>query len=95
MHCRAMDRAFDADWLRNDLMDRDIIPVIPPKSNRKVPHDVRQGNLQVATLDRKPLRQIEGKQEDSHVIVQNRPEIQSLHLDCSSNYPDPVNVNSP
>ena len=31
------DRAFDADWLRNDLLDRDIIPVIPPKSNRKFP----------------------------------------------------------
>lgn len=31
------DRAFDADWLRSDLIKRDIIPVIPPKSNRKVP----------------------------------------------------------
>ena len=31
------DRAFDADWLRNDLLDRDITPVIPPKSNRKLP----------------------------------------------------------
>jgi transposase len=31
------DRAFDVDWLRNDLLDRNIIPVIPPKSNRKFP----------------------------------------------------------
>jgi transposase len=31
------DRAFDADWLRNDLLDRGITPVIPPKSNRKFP----------------------------------------------------------
>ena len=31
------DGAFDADWLRNDLLDRDIILVIPPKSNRKFP----------------------------------------------------------
>ncbi len=31
------DRAFDADWLRNDLLARDIIAVIPPKSNRKFP----------------------------------------------------------
>ena len=36
-HCRATDRAFDADWLRTDLIKRDIIPVIPPKSNRKFP----------------------------------------------------------
>lgn len=27
------DKAFDADWLRNDLLARDI----PPKSNRKFP----------------------------------------------------------
>ena len=36
-HCRATDRAFVADWLRNDLIERSIIPAIPPKSNRKVP----------------------------------------------------------
>ena len=31
------DRAFDADWLRNDLLERDITPVIPPRFNRKFP----------------------------------------------------------
>ncbi len=31
------DRAFDADWLRQALIDRKITPVIPPKSNRKFP----------------------------------------------------------
>jgi transposase len=31
------DRAFDADWLRNDLLSRNITPVIPPKSNRRFP----------------------------------------------------------
>jgi transposase len=31
------DRAFDPDWLRSDFLDRDITPVIPPKSNRKFP----------------------------------------------------------
>ena len=36
-HCRATDRAFDADWLRNDLSERGIIPIKPPKSNRKFP----------------------------------------------------------
>jgi len=33
------DRAFDADWLRNDLLARDITLVIPPKSNRRFPAD--------------------------------------------------------
>ena len=31
------DRALDAGWLRNDLPDRDMTPVIPPKSNRRFP----------------------------------------------------------
>jgi len=31
------DRAFDADWLRQDLADKNITPVIPPKSNRRFP----------------------------------------------------------
>ena len=31
------DKAFDADWLRSSLLDRNIIPVIPPKANRKLP----------------------------------------------------------
>lgn len=31
------DRAFDADWPRNDLLDHGTIPVIPPKSNRRFP----------------------------------------------------------
>ncbi|MGM0743572.1 MAG: IS5 family transposase [Pseudomonadota bacterium] len=31
------DRAFDADWLRSALDDREITPVIPPKSNRRFP----------------------------------------------------------
>ena len=31
------DCAFDADWLRTDLIERGIIPVIPPKSNQKFP----------------------------------------------------------
>ena len=31
------DRAFDADWLRMDLIQKGITPVIPPKSNRRFP----------------------------------------------------------
>ncbi len=33
------DRAFDADWLRVALSEREITPVIPPKSNRRFPAD--------------------------------------------------------
>jgi transposase len=31
------DRAFDANWLRDALIEVGIEPVIPPKSNRRVP----------------------------------------------------------
>jgi len=31
------DRAFDADWLRAELTENGITPVIPPKSNRRFP----------------------------------------------------------
>jgi len=35
------DKAFDANWLRDELMDRKASVVIPSKSNRKshIPHD--------------------------------------------------------
>jgi len=36
-NCRAMDKAFDANWLRDFLAERSIMAVIPPKSNRKNP----------------------------------------------------------
>ncbi len=31
------DRDFDADWLRDDLLDRETTPVMPSKSNRRFP----------------------------------------------------------
>lgn len=34
-----MDRAYDADKLIEQLKQQGIIPVIPPKSNRKVPRE--------------------------------------------------------
>ena len=33
------DKAFDADWLLQDLDERGASAVIPPKSNRKVQRD--------------------------------------------------------
>ena len=35
------DRGYDADWFRNALTERGIVPCIPSKSNRKIaiPHD--------------------------------------------------------
>ena len=39
MPCRAVNKAFDADWLLHDLDARGATAVIPPKANRKIQHD--------------------------------------------------------
>lgn len=49
MHLQA-DRAFDAEWLRKDLLDRDITPVIPPKSNGVFPAEFDKGNYNLQHL---------------------------------------------
>ncbi len=36
---RLADKAFDADWLREELDERGAMAVIPPRSNRKIPYD--------------------------------------------------------
>ena len=33
------DKAFDVDWLRENLNERGAAAVIPPKSNRKIQYD--------------------------------------------------------
>ena len=33
------DKAFDADWLLQDLDQRGVTAVIPPKANRKIPRN--------------------------------------------------------
>jgi len=59
------DRAFDADWLRNDLRNRDIIPVIPPKSNRKLPAEFDQETCKW----RHPIEIYSGKLEENRGIA--------------------------
>ncbi len=34
---RAMDKAYDADWIREMIWEQGAIDVIPPKANRKLP----------------------------------------------------------
>ncbi len=38
------DRGYDADWFRNELKERGIMPCIPSRKNRKepIPHDVER-----------------------------------------------------
>jgi len=33
------DRGYDADWFRESLKAKGIVPCIPPKKNRKIQHD--------------------------------------------------------
>ena len=34
-----MDKGYDSDGIREQLVAQDIVPVIPPKSNRRAPRD--------------------------------------------------------
>jgi transposase len=75
------DRAFDADWLRNDLLARNITPVIPPKSNRKFPADFDKETYKWRHL----IENYFGKQRHSNALMQNRSKFQGLHLYRSNN----------
>ncbi len=35
--CRAVDKAYDADWIRDMIREQGALDVIPPKANRKLP----------------------------------------------------------
>jgi transposase len=88
------DRAFDADWLRNDVLERGIIPVIPPKSNRKFPamfdtETYKWRHLIENCFDR--LKENRGIAMGSC----KTNESQGFHLDRSRNHSNPVNVNTP
>ena len=37
MPCRAVDRGYDADWFREALVDRGIVPCIPGRRSRDKP----------------------------------------------------------
>ncbi len=37
--CRAVDKAYDADWIREMIWEQGAIAVIPSKSNRKLPKE--------------------------------------------------------
>ena len=92
------DRAFDADWLRNDLLGLAGSRHYSNHTTQIQPHipgRVRQRNLQMAAPDRKLLWQTEGKQRNSDALMQDRPELQSFHLDCRYNHSHKVNVNRP
>jgi len=36
------DRGYDADWFRDGLLVKGIVPCIPPKKNRKTPNTLRR-----------------------------------------------------
>ena len=89
------DRAFDADWLRNDLLERGITPIIPPKSNRKFPAEFDKETYKWRHL----VENYFGKLKENRGIAmrscKNRSKLYRLHLDCSHVDRVKVNVNRP
>ncbi len=72
------DKAFDADWLLQDLNQRGATAVIPPKANRKIQRDYDVGGLQVAASGGELLRKDQRVQRDSHKIRQNGLQLRSV-----------------
>ncbi|MCY0146837.1 hypothetical protein OEG84_03675 [Hoeflea sp. G2-23] len=56
--------------------------------------DAKAGGIERATTH-EALKVVEGKQRHSNALLQNRPEYQSLHLNCRNAHSHKVNVNSP
>jgi transposase len=75
------DKAFDADWLLQDLDERGATAVIPPKTNRKI-----QRNYDAEVYKWRHLVENYGElfrkdqrvQRDSHKVRQNRLQLCSL-----------------
>ena len=75
------DKAFDADWLLQDLDERGATAVIPPKTNRKI-----QRNYDAEVYKWRHLVENYGElfrkdqrvQRDSHKVRQNRLQLCSV-----------------
>ena len=89
------DKAFDADWLRNALPDRGIPPVMPPKSNRKLPAEFDKETRKWRHLIENHFGKVKENRRDSHALLQDRPELQSLRHHCGNTHSDQMNVNNP
>ncbi len=61
------DKGYDADWFRNALIKRGIVPCIPSKANRKLPiaHD------QTLYRQRHKIENMFGKLKDWHEHLRN------------------------
>ena len=90
------DKAFDADWLLQDLDQRGATAVIPPKANRKIQRDYDvEGALQVAASGGKLLLKDQRVQRDSHKIRQNRLQLRSVLEPRSSTHSIKMIVHRP
>ena len=62
------DRGYDADWFRNALIKRGIVPCIPSKANRKNTNRPRSDALSPAPQNRKHVRQAQGLAAHPHPL---------------------------
>ncbi len=71
------DKAFDADWLLQDLDERGATAVIPPKSNRKVLRDDDTHMYKWCHLIENYFAKIKEFRGDGNEIRQNRYQLRS------------------
>ena len=74
------DKAFDADWLLQDLDERGATAVIPPKTNRKIQRNYDAEVYKWRHLVENYFAKIKDQrvQRDSHKVRQNRLQLCSV-----------------
>ena len=64
----ATDRAYEGDETRGLTETLEMTPVVPPKANRKVKWDLRQGSVQVAERGRAAVPKTQGLPAHLHAV---------------------------
>ena len=60
-----VEKCYDGDWFRENLLMRGILPIIPPRSNRKVPVQPDYGRCK----DRNRIERMFGKLKQQRRIA--------------------------
>ena len=89
------DKAFDSNWIIEDMNERGAQIVISQHPRRLRPLNIDAEIYQVAAPDRELLRQTQGVQRHRHESLQNRYELRGHDSYMFRNHKLSMNLNRP